>query len=234
MHRVSEKVVLSIIVPAYNASTFLAQAIESALRQDFKLVELIVVNDGSTDDTLIVAKSFGSQLKLLDVRHEGLAASRNRGMAVASGQFFLHLDADDLLLPGAITTLIRYFFDNEAIDIVAGQLQCFISTEIARDHAGRFASSAEPQRGHLSGVSMVRADAFRTFGYLDPSYEPAADLEWWLRAMEMGVRTFMVDDVVLHRRIHGKNTSIVHGDKLGRISLRLVREALARKRAKSG
>jgi glycosyltransferase involved in cell wall biosynthesis len=98
------KPLVSILIPAYNAQEFLADTIRSALNQTWSRKEIIIVNDGSRDGTLNIAKQFESPLlKVLTQDNQGAAATRNRALAVAQGEFIQWLDADDLLSPDKVT-----------------------------------------------------------------------------------------------------------------------------------
>lgn len=221
---------VSIIIPAYNAAAYIGEAIASALAQDWNEREIIIVDDGSTDGLAEAVGGFGARVKVLSGPHQGLAASRNRGISSAVGDYILHLDADDKLRPGAIRTLMAAFGAEPDCDIVAGRLQCFLSPDVPDDVALRLVVPSEPQAGHLSGVAIIRSAAVRRLGMLDPAYHPAADLEWWLRARGAGTRMIMRDDVVLDRRIHGGNMSIIQAGQLSAATLKLVRASLARNR----
>ena len=91
----------SIIIACYNQGHFLSEAIESALRQTYPLYEIIVIDDGSTDNTADVAASF-EQVRCLSQKNRGLAAARNRGLEASRGSYLVFLDADDRLLPNAL------------------------------------------------------------------------------------------------------------------------------------
>ena len=90
---------LSIVIPVYNGANYLREAIESALAQTFRNVEVLVVDDGSTDETAAVARSF-RDVRYLYQENRGLAAARNTGLRESSGRFVVFLDADDRLLLG--------------------------------------------------------------------------------------------------------------------------------------
>jgi glycosyltransferase involved in cell wall biosynthesis len=229
MHAMDRRMLVSVIIPTFNAETYLAETIGSVLDQDYAPVEVIIVDDGSTDGSIEVARRFGSRVKVLTGPHRGLAATRNRGMAMARGSCFMHLDSDDLLMPRAISILLHYLDGNR--DMVTGRLTCFVSEDLARDVADRFVLPPGPQPGHLPGTSLVRADTFKKFGALDETHGIGADLEWWQRARDLGARVFLIDDVVLRRRIHGNNLSLRNRDLFAQSALKSVRAALQRKRA---
>src|ERR1051326_1670993 len=92
---------VSIVITSYNYERFLAEAISSALRQDYPNVEVVVVDDGSTDESVAVASSF--PVRVLARPHEGLAAAVAAGIAAANGDFIVHLNADDLLHPAFVS-----------------------------------------------------------------------------------------------------------------------------------
>lgn len=90
---------VSVIIPAHNAGPFVGDTISSALEQSWPDVEVIVVNDGSTDGTAAVLASFAGRIRVIDQCHSGVAVARNRGAAAARGTWLAFLDADDLWLP---------------------------------------------------------------------------------------------------------------------------------------
>lgn len=93
---------VSVVIPTYNMAAFLPEAIESVLRQAFQDFEVIVVDDGSTDNTREVVAQFASQIKYIRQENAGPSAAYNRGDDVARGEYLLHLDADDVLMEGAL------------------------------------------------------------------------------------------------------------------------------------
>jgi glycosyltransferase involved in cell wall biosynthesis len=98
---------VSVVIPCYNAELFLRETVESALRQDYPDVEIVLVDDGSTDGTANLIRSFRSQVRAEFGPNRGPSAARNRGTALATGSFIQYLDADDLLLPGAIRKRVQ-------------------------------------------------------------------------------------------------------------------------------
>lgn len=221
---------LSVIVPAYNAEAYLAETIASVLAEEWHPRELIVVDDGSTDGTLAVARSFGDRVRAIAMAHGGLAAARNRGIAEAAGTFLLHIDADDLLVPGAIARRMAFLGENPHCDMVAGRICCFLSPDLPEQDRGRYEVPAEPQQGHLPGAALIRAEAFRRFGLLDQSFQVNADLEWWVRARDMGAAIGTIDDIVVRRRIHGRNLTLQKKAEMSATRVKIVRQSLERRR----
>ena len=107
---------VSVIMPLYNAERFVAEAIESVLMQDYDKWELLVVNDGSTDNSLSVVSEYAkkdSRIKIINQKNGGIAAARNTGIKASTGQYLAFLDSDDKWKPGKLTKQINYLEENE-------------------------------------------------------------------------------------------------------------------------
>jgi glycosyltransferase involved in cell wall biosynthesis len=118
---------ISVVIPCYNQGRFLAQALDSVLAQNHKEVEVIVVDDGSTDTTQSVAARY-TDVVYLRQENQGLAAARNTGLGASRGEFLVFLDADDRLLPQAFEIALQSFADHPDSAFVAGQVS-LISAE---------------------------------------------------------------------------------------------------------
>lgn len=221
---------VSVIVPTYNAEAYLAETMASVLEQNWEPLELLIVDDGSSDGTVAVAKGFGDRARVIECSHRGLAATRNSGVAAARGEFLLHLDADDLLTPQSIFTRMQHFSADPTFDMVVGKLICFLSPELSEEERTRYAPPPEPQQGHLPGAAIIRAAAFDKHGPIDERFAVNADLDWSVRARDEGARIHLVEDVVVKRRIHGKNLTLVSKQDLDATRLQIVRASIARRR----
>src|SRR5215467_1357999 len=111
---------VSVVIPCYNQARFLGEAIESVLAQTCPRSEIIVVDDGSTDDTLKVASSY-RQVRCLSQRNQGQGAARNEGLKHASGEFIVFLDSDDRLLSHALQVGMESFEAHPEVAFVAGR-----------------------------------------------------------------------------------------------------------------
>lgn len=110
---------VSVIIPCYNHAHFLPTALKSVLEQSYSPIEIIVVDDGSTDNTKDVVQEF-SDIKYICQTNAGLSASRNKGITESCGDYILFLDADDFLYPDAIAINVQYFFKNPNLAFVSG------------------------------------------------------------------------------------------------------------------
>lgn len=224
--------VLSVIIPVWNGERYLAEAISSVLEQQgVPPFEVIVVDDGSEDRSAAVAGRFPPPVRCIRIAHSGLAAARNSGAEVARGEYLLHFDADDFLPPASIAARMAVLNSPEsggAADIVIGRMVSFVSPELAPETAARFRLPPGSQRCGL-GASMVRTSFAARVGQLDTSLDNGADLDWMLRATELGARVVEIPTVVLHRRIHGANMSLTRGP-FERDRLAIIRAAMDRRK----
>ena len=111
---------VTVVIPCYNQAHFLGEAIGSVLNQSYRNFEIIVVDDGSTDNTSEVASHY-EEVRLVRQENRGLAGARNRGLGEANGEFLVFLDADDRLLPGALEAGLGRFEANPECAFVSGQ-----------------------------------------------------------------------------------------------------------------
>jgi len=105
---------VSIIIPCYNTEKYIAEAIESALNQTYQNIEVIVVDDGSTDASVEIIQSFGDRLKFDIIEHKGACAARNLGLSMSQGDYIQFLDADDVLVKEKIEIQLPYLLENKA------------------------------------------------------------------------------------------------------------------------
>jgi glycosyltransferase involved in cell wall biosynthesis len=137
---------VSIVIPCHNAERWVADAIESALAQTYSPTEVLVVDDGSTDGSVDIIKSFGERIKLILQNHGRASKARNRGVEKASGEFIHFLDADDILFPECVTRKMEVAL-NEGADVVySGSF--FFNLEA---NAGAYESHA-PSRNDRPGL----------------------------------------------------------------------------------
>lgn len=222
--------VLSVIVPVWNGERYLSEAITSVLEQvDAPPLEVIVVDDGSDDDSAAVAESFGATVRCVRVTHGGLAAARNAGVAVARGEYLLHFDSDDLMPAASIASRMEALSRSPSADLAIGQMSSFLSPELSPDAAANYRIPALPQRGGLPGATLIRAGFAARVGSFDTSLTHSSDLDWMARAREHGAQIVEVPEIVLRRRIHGRNMSLM-GENFASARLIAVKAALERRR----
>jgi glycosyltransferase involved in cell wall biosynthesis len=223
---------LSVLIPIWNGGRYLAEAVNSVLHQGVADLEVILlVDEGSEDDSAAVAEALVAAapptVRSLPQPHLGLAAARNRGVSLARGRFLLHLDSDDILIPGSLAVLMNALSADPDADLVTGSSLAFVSPEIPPEQAARYDLPKGPQLGGLPGTSIVRAAFAERVGPQDVSLAHSSDLDWMIRAKEAGAKILTLPDVVLRRRIHGRNFSLLSTGAASR--LKILRAALERR-----
>ena len=203
---------VSVVIPSYNHAQFLAEAIESVLSQDYDRLELVVVDDGSTDGTPAIVANYPT-VRYLAQENRGLAAARNAGLALCGGELVVFLDADDRLLPGAIGTGARVMAGNPALGFTAGYSRFITREGIAQStlqpvRGGDDAYVALLRRNSIRNPAMVmfRRDVIDEVGGFDSTVDACADYELYLRISRDHPVAFH-DQVVAEYRKHGANMS---------------------------
>ncbi len=215
---------VSCILPVFNGRPFLAEAIHSILQQEGPL-DIVVIDDGSTDGSAELAARYPG-VRVLRQVNAGLAAARNAGLAAARGDLLAFLDADDLWLPGKIARQRALLCARPDVDL------CFsLMRHIAVDGAPvEGTPDSTPRTGRVAQCMMARRRAFDRVGRFDMARRLRADQEWLLRARDGGLVEHVIEEVLVHRRIHGANRSITHDHLLAEEFLAITRGALERRR----
>jgi glycosyltransferase involved in cell wall biosynthesis len=201
---------VSVIIPVRDTERYLREAIHSALGQTLRPAEVLVVDDGSSDGSLAVARSFAERVTVFEGAHGGTGATRNFGVERASGDFLAFLDADDHWVPEKLAWQIDMFVQDPALDLVFGQVRQFYSPDVAVPDEERTRMTESVFEGHHAGTMLVRRESFHRVGPFDARVRVGEFLDWYARATEAGVRTAAVPRVVMCRRIHDQNSVTRH------------------------
>jgi glycosyltransferase involved in cell wall biosynthesis len=222
---------ISVIIPAYDAARHVAEAIESALAQDLRPAEVVVVDDGSTDGTAEVVRRFEA-VSLVQQPNAGAGAARNTGVERATGELYAFLDADDVWLPGKLRAQVEALHQRPDADGAFSGIEEFHSPEL--DEAGRLAHPLRPGVHVARVVSglLVRARAFARVGpFRDGADEGGELIDWLLRADEAGLELVAIPEVHVRRRIHATNMGVRAGGGQRAEYVRSLKRALDRRRA---
>ena len=122
---------VSVIIPIYNSGKYLREAIDSVLAQRHRPLEVLVVDDGSSDNGPELAAGYGPQVRVIAIPHGGHPAARNAGVAASTGDYLAFLDADDLWAANKLELQLDAFASNPSLDLVFGHMQNFISPELS-------------------------------------------------------------------------------------------------------
>jgi len=219
---------VSVIVPVFNGGQFLAEALHSACEQECLPAEIIVIDDGSTDNTADVARSFPG-VKYMYQPNQGVAAARNAGIAVASCGLIALLDADDTWAPEKLAVQVDWLRRHPETGYVTARFQNFLEPGTPRPLWITEEQLCEDQPGGMPNL-VVRKAVLDSVGKFDASFRQGADFDWILRAREIGVESEILPQTLLHRRIHESNLSHQwQGSR--KVLMRSLRKAVTRRRS---
>src|SRR5574342_444664 len=208
---------VSVIIPVFNGERFLREAVESALVQTYPPLEIIVVDDGSTDGTAAVAR--GLPVVYFRQENAGVSTARNVAIGHSKGDLIALLDSDDIWLPEKLAVQIGALNDNPD----AGYATCFFSY-IFRPEPGppswwppvwyREGYVPPTEAGYcIPSTWLMRRSTWGVVGLFDPKRRVGEDIDWLARAKDVGISTVLVEDVLLYKRAHETNLS--SGVKVG-------------------
>jgi glycosyltransferase involved in cell wall biosynthesis len=223
---------VSAIIPVLNTARYLAEAIESALAQTHSEVEVIVVDGGSVDGSLEVARSFGNSITVIIASEVRLAGGRNRGVAAARGGCVAFLDADDLWMPRKLEIQLEALAREGPPALVFGHVHQFVSPELAPDTAARLAVPDLPQPGRLASTLLASRQTLERIGTFSEDSLLDGFLDWLTRALDLGISECVVPEVVLRRRRHPDSLTAANPEFLQEYP-RALKTSLDRRRAAS-
>lgn len=204
---------ISVIIPVYNGGLYIESAIESVLAQTYPATEIIVVNDGSIDNSAQIINKFKKHITYLKKEHSGLGDSLNQGITSAQGGFIAFNDADDLWVENKLE-LQMAAFNKTDVDMVFGYVQQFISPELDETAKFKILCQDEPMQGYSTGTMMVKTDAFFKVGLFSIKYRVGEFIEWYMRAKNLGLESLLLPNIIAKRRLHQANmTGQAAGEK---------------------
>ncbi len=213
---------VSVIVPVYNGEKYLAEALHSVLSQEVGYREVIVVDDGSTDQSLAVAERFQPLVRILKQENRGAAAARNAGVEASGSTFITFLDADDLWMPQHTTLLMKALEEHPECEIAAGLIEQFISPDCPDSPHLREELRIMP--GYHLGCILMRRSTFDRIGWFNEKLNIAEVVDWFSRLEQKGIKIFHFNHVVYQRRIHTDNQGITKREHLVEIASVLHRK----------
>jgi glycosyltransferase involved in cell wall biosynthesis len=230
---VSTRPTVSVVIPAFEAERYVGAAIESVLAQGYEPLEIVVVDDGSTDGTAAAVARYGDRVHHHAQEHAGIGAARNRGVALARGDLIAFLDADDLWAPNKLARQTAALAADPALDLVFGHVLQFVSAELDPADAAKVRCPTEAAPGHLPGTLLARREAFACVGTFATDCRVGEFVDWCARARERGLTERMLPETVLLRRIHTTNQGIRARDAQTDY-VRIAKAALDRRRRAAG
>jgi glycosyltransferase involved in cell wall biosynthesis len=211
---------VTVVIPCYNYAHFLPQAIESCLNQDHSPMEVLVVDDESTDDSVAVANGYGEKVRCIRQKNQGVGVARNTGMREAAHVFVIFLDADDMLAPGAVRRFLKTYLD-EAVEpgVLAGSALMVDRDTVPLDrhpHPPLFAGVRQILLEEaimftpFAPTVLAKKDFLLSLGGFetdDRTYRGSEDKSMWIKVAASGRPLLLLGEVVVHYRVHGSSMS---------------------------
>lgn len=223
---------VSVIIPAYNYAAFLPFAVDSALAQNYKSLEIIIVDDGSTDNTADIVASYGNRVRYIYQKNAGLSAARNTGILAAKHPFIAFLDADDVWLPSFVRRTMETFFKlGNDVGLIACVHDYIDSTgrplHIRRhflDHDCEISARDIIVSTRFAPSSVIaRREVFDTCGHFDTSLRSSEDRDMWIRVAAR-YRAVRLPQPLVQIRRHGNNMSR-HADRMKSNIAQVIRKS---------
>lgn len=224
---------VSVVIPCFNAAPYVGEAIESVLTQVRRDDEVIVIDDGSTDNSAQIIAEFGKRIRYQHQDNQGISAARNSGLALTTGAFVGFLDADDLWSQRSLSLRLGCLTANPDIHCAFGWVQPFISPDMPPDVRSTIGDIGETQPGRVAGSLLMRRAVIAQVGHFNREFRIGETMDWVARIDAAGFRSHDVGEIVLRRRVHGANT-VIKQRNMRNDYLRVLRAAITRRRESSG
>jgi glycosyltransferase involved in cell wall biosynthesis len=219
---------VSVIIPVYNGERFLGDALRSVMAQDYRPIEVLVIDDGSIDGSAEIAQGF-SDVRYFRQANHGAPHARNLGLAQARGDLVALLDADDLWLPGKLSLQVRYLEEHPEARFVLTRQRVFLEPGISKPAWVKQELLAHDSVGYLPSTLLARKSLFDEIGGFDTRVPLNDDVEWFFRVKAAGIPMGVVPEVLLHKRVHDSNLGYQTGAGQREL-LDVIRTSIRRRR----
>lgn len=198
---------IGVVVIVKNGERFIRSALESVCNQDYKPREIIVVDGNSEDNTLQIVKEF-EEVKIISQEGSGIYEAFNLGIKACSTTFIALLSSDDIWVSNKLSTQISYMMKNPDLLFTNTYFKYFLEPGIPKPQGVRNEWLKDCQSGRIPETLVARKKVFDMVGYFKNECSSAEDLDWYSRAKDLHIQSYMISEVLLKKRIHDKNVSM--------------------------
>lgn len=223
-----ENPLVSVIVPLYNYAYYIEAALNSVFEQSYRPIEVIVVDDGSTDNSAAIVRTY-QDVRYYYQTNQSAAVARNNGIAVANGEFIAFLDADDLWHPDKLSIQVSHMVAHPEVDITTTNVLSFLEPETQVPAWFKSDRELGETNGIVPSAIVVRRNIFDQVGGFSAAHVPSEDTEWLCRVKDAGISIVTIPEPLTLRRLHGSNLTWQMISTAAARSLRIFRESIARK-----
>lgn len=223
--------VVSVILPVYNGEKYLAEALESVFSQDYPYLEVIVVDDGSTDRTWEVMQRFAGKIKTVRQQNRGLGASRNAAIQICQGEYFAFLDHDDYWEKTKISKQMQILLaEKEKDPLLFTHVKQFFCPTLTKEEKSKIWFDETEQPGYFAGTLLVSRKRFQEIGCFLEEKVLGEFVDWYLRALEKKIPVQVFPETMLYRRVHQQNMGRQKEQYNRTDYLKILKASLARRR----
>jgi glycosyltransferase involved in cell wall biosynthesis len=223
------KPLVSVIIPVYNGEDFIRDAVEHIMSQNYPALEIIIVDDGSTDRTAEIINELPVDIRYFKQPNAGPASARNRGIRDATADLLVFLDIDDLWPENNLHLLVDEMRNEPDADVIRGYAQIMEYSEETGEYD--FVGNPVEAFPDYIGAAIYRSSAFEKVGLFDTTLKYGEDTDWFNRAEELHLKVKRLEDMTLLVRRHGKN--MTYGKDIVELGkLRVFKKSMDRERAR--
>jgi glycosyltransferase involved in cell wall biosynthesis len=223
---------VSVVIPVYNGEKYLAEAIESALAQDYPRVEVVVIDDGSTDGSGQIASGYGEAIHFLSQERGGNGAARNYGVSKSQGELLAFLDADDRWHPTKLGRECEALAARPELSGARSLVHEFVSPEIDEETRRRIRATHSAIPG-LHHYGTMRREAFERLGGFTTDLQLAVGVDFSARWADLGLESELINETLVERRLHKSNNWTREAGRHSDLAL-AVKASLERRRKGAG
>jgi glycosyltransferase involved in cell wall biosynthesis len=224
---------ISVIIPVYNGEKYFVEAIESVLAQNYRPIEIVIVDDGSTDNTAQIAQQLVARhsfIRYFYQENQGLAASRNQGVSLSQAEWIAFIDSDDIWVQDKLSAQMQVILRNPNTEMVSGKVRQFISPEIPDKEHAQYHFHKDDVQTNMMGAALLKKSVFDKYGFFNPLFRIGQDMDWVLKAMEKGLMIEPLNKLVFYRRLHPGNLGRNRADENYKTRFKILKQIINQRR----
>ena len=215
---------VSVVIPVYNGEQYLSTALDSVFSQNYHPFEVIVIDDGSVDNSAVVSQSY-ERVRYIHQTNQGVPVARNAGIGEARGEYIAFMDQDDVWLPNKLKLQMEYLVAHPKVGYVLAKQRMFLEHGVDHPSWLRTELLNEDHVAFTPSAFLTRKDVFEQIGRYDVGHQTASDVEWFFRAKDRGIVSAIISEVLLLKRVHANNQSN-NVDALHREYFKIIRASI--------
>lgn len=220
---------VSVIMVVKNGEQYVRDALESIYNQDYPEFEVIVVDGRSEDNTISIVNEYNPD-KIIIQNGEGISDAYNTGIQAANAEYLSFLSSDDLWMHDKLKSQIEYMINHQKVMFTNSLIEYFLEPGSGIPIGFRRNLLGRPHPARIMENFVVKKEVFKKVGFFNSDLSTAEDVDWFSRAQHLNIQNYIVEKVLLKKRIHGKNISL-DAEKNSKNLIKVLRKAVQRKRS---